>query len=153
MLYRVLWILIALWIVLSQPINILRNLQQQKFGGCPQEFYHIFMYIAPSSDHSLLTPNLPFMYYNLHSQSWKFDFCQFSVKKKKKQKRIVKQWHHQLTNLHIHIHRMFSEKWQNFKMWNFLILCLIFIKLSPLCSYFFLLYLKSTRIGLNVDWI
>ena len=33
----------------------------QKFvQGCPQEFSHRFMYISSSSDHSLLTPNLPF---------------------------------------------------------------------------------------------
>ena len=30
------------------------------FRDAPQEFYHRFMYIAPSSDHSLLIPNLPF---------------------------------------------------------------------------------------------
>ena len=44
--YRVLWVLNLVWIILSETINILRNLQKLKFGGCP-EFYHI--YIAPSS--------------------------------------------------------------------------------------------------------
>ena len=29
-------------------------------GGCPQELYHRFMYIAPSSDHLWLTYNLLF---------------------------------------------------------------------------------------------
>ena len=43
-------------------INTLRNLHKlkQTFAGCPQEFYYRFMYIAPSSDHSMLTPHLPF---------------------------------------------------------------------------------------------
>ena len=54
--YRVLWIPKALWIVLSQTINILIN----KILGCPQEFYHRFTYIAPSSGHSLLNLNVPF---------------------------------------------------------------------------------------------
>ena len=56
---RVLWILKALWIVLSETINILRNLKKEN-GGCPQEVYHRFMYQASSSDNSLLTLNLPF---------------------------------------------------------------------------------------------
>ena len=33
---------------------------QRNFGPYPREFYHRFMYIAPSSHHSLLTLNLPF---------------------------------------------------------------------------------------------
>ena len=41
--YRVLWILKALWIVLSENINILRNVQQQNNNVCPppppREFY------------------------------------------------------------------------------------------------------------------
>ena len=58
--YRVLWVVKALWIVLSETINILRNLQKQTFLGCPREFCHMFIYIAPSRGHSLLTPSLPF---------------------------------------------------------------------------------------------
>ena len=63
--YRVSWILKDLWTVLSETINILRNLHKQKnffffLGGGPWKCYHRFMYIAPSSDHSLLVINLPF---------------------------------------------------------------------------------------------
>ena len=57
--YRVLQILKALWMVMSEAINILRNLHTFFFflgGGC--EFYHRLMYIAPSSDSSLQTHNL-----------------------------------------------------------------------------------------------
>ena len=46
--------------VLSETINILKICKQNKFLGCPSEFYYKFMYIAPSGDHSLLTLNLPF---------------------------------------------------------------------------------------------
>ena len=31
----------------------------KKLLGCLQQFYHRFMYITPSSDHSLITLNLP----------------------------------------------------------------------------------------------
>ena len=48
--YRVLWILKALWVVLSETFKVLGG----GGGGCPWEFYHRFMYISPSSDHSLL---------------------------------------------------------------------------------------------------
>ena len=56
--YRVLWVLKSLWIILSETISILRKLQQKKltFLGCPRKFYHRFMYIAPSSGEPL--PNL-----------------------------------------------------------------------------------------------
>ena len=48
--YRVLWIPKALWIVLSEAISILRNLQKHKhILGCPPLVSHRFMYIAPSS--------------------------------------------------------------------------------------------------------
>ena len=58
---RVLWILKALWIiVLSETINILRNLHTHKKKiGMPPEIYHRFMYKAPSNDHSLSTLTLP----------------------------------------------------------------------------------------------
>ena len=52
--YRVAWVLKALWIILSETINILRKLQKITFSGCPPKFYHILMYIAPSSGHILL---------------------------------------------------------------------------------------------------
>ena len=46
---------------MSETINFfLSNLQEAKICRTPQEFDHRFMYIAPSSDHSLLTLNLPF---------------------------------------------------------------------------------------------
>ena len=57
---RFLWILKALWIDLSETMNILWNLQKLTFFGCPQEFYHRFMYITPSSGWSLLTHILHF---------------------------------------------------------------------------------------------
>ena len=44
-------------------MNILRILKRKKvtFSGCPWECYHYrFMYIAPSSSHSLLNLNVPF---------------------------------------------------------------------------------------------
>ena len=41
--YSFLRILKRLWIILSETIDILRNLQQQKkIGGCPREFYYMF---------------------------------------------------------------------------------------------------------------
>ena len=49
-----------MWIVLSETINMLRNLQKIHIFGVPREFYHSFIYIVPSSDHSLLTLNMPF---------------------------------------------------------------------------------------------
>ena len=54
--YKVLSILKALWIILSETISILRKLEEKKkknlkFLRCPWKFDHRFMYIAPSSDH------------------------------------------------------------------------------------------------------
>ena len=55
----------SLVILLSETINILRNVQQQqqqktKKWDSPREFYHRFMYKVPSYEHSLLTFKLPF---------------------------------------------------------------------------------------------
>ena len=54
--YRALWILKALWIVLSKTINILRKLQQQQKNifGKPPRIVPYVMYTAPSSGHPLL---------------------------------------------------------------------------------------------------
>ena len=57
---RVLWVLKALWIVFSETIDMLRKLHKTKIFGLPLKFYHTFMYIAPSSGHTLLDLNLPF---------------------------------------------------------------------------------------------
>ena len=49
----------ALWMVLSETINILRKLPPKNyilFSGCPRKFHHRFMYIVPSSGEPL--PNL-----------------------------------------------------------------------------------------------
>ena len=43
-----------------KPSLFLEICKKLSFSGCHQKVYHRFMYIAPSSDHSLLTPNLPF---------------------------------------------------------------------------------------------
>ena len=61
--YWVLWILKALWIVLSKTINILINLQPKILfpptpPPPPQEFYSGFIYIVPSSECSLLILSL-----------------------------------------------------------------------------------------------
>ena len=56
------FILKALWIILSETINILRNLQKKIFFT-PQEFYHYvhsYIHVAPSSDHLLLKLTLSF---------------------------------------------------------------------------------------------
>ena len=59
-LYRVLWILKAMWIILSETINILRKLPKKHLiFGMPQKCYHRFMYIAPSSGEPLPNINLP----------------------------------------------------------------------------------------------
>ena len=59
--YRVLWILKAVWIVLSETINILRNLPPPpKKRGMPPIILPYIYVIAPSSDHSFLSLNLPF---------------------------------------------------------------------------------------------
>ena len=58
--YRLLWILEALWIVLPETINNLRKLHtKNNILGYPWKFYHIFMYIAPSSGEPLPNLNLP----------------------------------------------------------------------------------------------
>ena len=51
---RVLWVLKALWIVLSETINILRNLHKANILGMSRKFYQRFMYIAPSSGYALI---------------------------------------------------------------------------------------------------
>ena len=45
-----------MWIVLFENINILEKFAHKR----RREFYHRFMYIAPSSDHSMINLNLPF---------------------------------------------------------------------------------------------
>ena len=61
---RVLWILKALWIVLCETSNTLRNLPKQDFfSGSPpppQEFYHRLVYKALSSDCSFADPQSAF---------------------------------------------------------------------------------------------
>ena len=62
---RVLWILKALWIVLSETINILRKLHETNISGMPPPPPNFFMVVivlcklAPSSGHALLNLNLP----------------------------------------------------------------------------------------------
>ena len=58
--YRVVRVLKALWIILSETINILRKVQKLTFSGCPRKFYHRVMHIAPSTGHISLTFNMPF---------------------------------------------------------------------------------------------
>ena len=61
--YRVVWVLQALWIFLSETINFLRKLHKSlklTFLGCPPKFYHSVMYIAPSRGHISLNFNMPF---------------------------------------------------------------------------------------------
>ena len=57
--YRVVWGLKALWIILSETIDFLRKLHKTLLG-CPRKFYHRVMYIAPSSGHISLYVNMPF---------------------------------------------------------------------------------------------
>ena len=58
--YRVVWVLRALWIILSETINMLRKLHKTNIFGMPQKICHMFMYIAPSSGHELFNSNLHF---------------------------------------------------------------------------------------------
>ena len=59
--YRVVWVLKALWIILSETINILRKLHKTKtFSACPRKCYHRVMYIAPSSGHVSLNCTMQF---------------------------------------------------------------------------------------------
>ena len=58
--HRILWILKALWIVLSETINNLRNLKKKRFRVALQQIYHRVIYIVPSSGHSLVNLNIPF---------------------------------------------------------------------------------------------
>ena len=47
-------------------------------GGILQKLYHIFMYIAPFSDHSLLTPNMPFkVILRKYEVVFWWDYCTF----------------------------------------------------------------------------
>ena len=55
--YRVLWFLMSLWIVLSETITILRKLHEVKIFGIPI-FLTRVMYIAPFSGHTLFNLNL-----------------------------------------------------------------------------------------------
>ena len=57
-----------MWIIFSETINILRKLQKSKIFGIPKNFYLGFMYIGPSSGHSLLNFNLQ----NYLKDWWKF---------------------------------------------------------------------------------
>ena len=43
-----------------KPSILLEHCIKLTFSGCPQKFYHGFMYIVPSSGHALLNLNLPF---------------------------------------------------------------------------------------------
>ena len=58
--YRVVWVLKALWISLSETINFLRKLHKTNISGMPPKFYHRVMYIAPSSGHISFNFNLHF---------------------------------------------------------------------------------------------
>ena len=58
--YRVVWVLKALWTFLSETINFLRKLHKTNIFGLPRKFYHRVMYIAPSSGHISLDFNMPF---------------------------------------------------------------------------------------------
>ena len=60
--YRVVWVLKALWIVLSETINILKKSAKKTniFRMPPKMLPYRFMYIAPSSGESLPNLNLPF---------------------------------------------------------------------------------------------
>ena len=64
--YRILLALKALWIVLSEPISILRKLHKTNYiQDAPppkkrNKHYYRFMYIAPSSGRELLNFNLLF---------------------------------------------------------------------------------------------
>ena len=58
--YRVVRVLKALCIFLSETINFLRNCIKLTFLGCPRKFYHRGMYIAPSSGHISLNFNMLF---------------------------------------------------------------------------------------------
>ena len=97
--YRVLWILKALWIVLSETINILRNLHKKKRTysfGMPQEFYHRFMYIAPSSGEPLPNLNLPFKWilwrFEVVSDVWSENAALFNKKYENSFKSTNIQW-------------------------------------------------------------
>ena len=57
--YRVVWVLKALWIVLSETA-IWENCIKLTFSGCPRKFYHRVIYIAPSCGHISLNFNTPF---------------------------------------------------------------------------------------------
>ena len=56
--YRFLWILKAVWVILSQTIiSFWEFCKKHKFLGYPWEFYHRFMYIAPFSDYLFANPH------------------------------------------------------------------------------------------------
>ena len=57
--YRVVRVLKALWILLSETIYLRKNCIKLTFSGCPRKFYHRVMYIAPSSGHISLNFNTP----------------------------------------------------------------------------------------------
>ena len=60
--YRVVWVLKALWIFMSETINFLRNGMKLTLLGCPQKFDHRVMYRAASSGHISLNFNMPFKF-------------------------------------------------------------------------------------------
>ena len=78
------------------------------------------------------------MIYILRAQMFR-DFCQMQNELK-----IVKQWHHQHTNVHIHIDVSQDLLWE---FHNLLMFCQIFIQIFTTgfqCSYFPLYLSKST---------
>ena len=60
--YRVIWVLKALWIFLSETINFLRKVHKTNIFGMPPKFYHRVMYIASSSGHISMKFNMPFKF-------------------------------------------------------------------------------------------
>ena len=59
--YRVVRVLKALWIFLSETINFSEKIAiKLTFSWCPRKFYHRVLYIAPSSGHISLKSYMPF---------------------------------------------------------------------------------------------
>ena len=88
-----------------------RNFPGKKIGGCPcpREFHHRFMYIASSSDHSLLTLKLPFKVvlwrFKVLHLCLKWEWCTFKKTENSYKSTITIMLTRIDGALHYHLHR------------------------------------------------
>ena len=137
--YRVLWILKALWIDLPETINILRKLQENKISGCPRKFYHRFMYIAPSSGE--LLPNFNLLFKGILRRFevifWclKWECCKQSCLKNLWKFIQIRQYYTMALVIGLNINENKKYRLQNLVLWHACIRSVIYSSLWISCCY------------------